>query len=438
MSSLNLTTEQQAHLRAATPQLWLNPQYLQDQAIVATPEVDDLYAAEARLQRFAPLLEILFPELQASGGLIESALMDTQQLSTEFAEGSEGRIFLKADHQLPVAGSIKARGGIHEVLCFAEALARQEGLLEAEGDYTTLNSAAAKAVFSRYTVSVGSTGNLGLSIGIMSAALGFRAEVHMSADAKDWKKQRLTDRGVKVIEHAADYGAAVAAGRAAAEADPYGYFVDDERSPHLFMGYAVAALRLESQLQAAGVRVDAEHPLFVYLPAGVGGAPGGIAFGLKMLFGRYVHCFFAEPVQAPCMLLGMAGNAGDEPVSVAEFGLSIDTEADGLAVGTASQWVCDATRNLISGVYTATDESLYRQLFRLKALADTEVEPSAAIGCLGPEILEGDAGRAYLQAHKLENLMGNATHIAWLTGGSFVPEEEYKRYLDKARHITGA
>ncbi|WP_315982579.1 hypothetical protein [Aliamphritea spongicola] len=110
MSSLNLTTEQQAHLRAATPQLWLNPQYMQDQAIVATPEVDDLYAAEARLQRFAPLLEILFPELQASGGLIESALIDTQQLSTEFAEGCEGRLFLKADHQLPVAGSIKARG----------------------------------------------------------------------------------------------------------------------------------------------------------------------------------------------------------------------------------------------------------------------------------------------------------------------------------------
>lgn len=402
------------------PLLWLNPAY---EATVGPGLDPDPAQAEARYERCAGLLARVFPELAASGGRLASPLAPIDRLRDHLHPAqAAGAWFMKRDDSLPVAGSVKARGGFHEILSFAERIATEHGLLRADTDRAVLAGPEARALFGRYTVAVGSTGNLGLAIGLIGAGLGFRAVVHMSADAKEWKKQRLRDHGIEVVEHEGDYAAAVAAGRAVAEADPYSYFVDDEHSLPLFLGYAAAARELQQQLRQAGRTVDAGHPLFVYLPCGVGGAPGGVLHGLKRLWGAHVHGFFVEPVACPCMLVQLAAGC-QTPVSVYDVGLDNRTEADGLAVAQASPLVAPMMARVLSGDFTVDDASLFRDAKTLEDVEGIYVEPSAASGLQGPgRLLQTPQGRQYLKQHGLESHLDNATHVIWSTGGSLVPE----------------
>lgn len=424
-----------ASLSRKQPFLWLNSQWQSIEQARSTSRWDlsDVRHAEQRWQQFAGLLAQLFPELAASGGIIESPLFPADSLKKELLgeRRTAGRWFIKGDHALPVAGSIKARGGIYEVLLHAEQVAEQGGLLQPQDDRRVLASPRVREFFSRHQVAVASTGNLGLSIGVMAAALGFQASVHMSSDAKEWKKVRLRTRGVSVVEHEGDFGAAVARGREESLRIPNSYFVDDENSSRLFLGYSAAALRLQQQLATAGVDVDARHPLFVYLPCGVGGAPGGITFGLRHLFGDHVHCFFAEPIAAPSMLVRLAA-AGDEPISVRDVGLDNRTEADGLAVAQASDLVAPLMRSLVSGVFTMRDEDLFEDLYVVERTEGLRIEPSAAAGFRGPRWLIGsEQGRRYIDQHALAATIEHATHVLWTTGGAFVPEEEYRGFHER-------
>ncbi|MGM0397222.1 MAG: D-serine ammonia-lyase [Bacillota bacterium] len=401
---------------------WTNPGYKKfDNIKNELPiSVEDVVEAEKRLHRFAPYLARVFPE--SGNGIIESPISHIPEMMSwieqECGNAIPGELYLKRDDLLSIAGSIKARGGIYEVLKYAETLAVENGMLDYDHDYRMLAEDEFVKFFSKYKIQVGSTGNLGLSIGIMSAKLGFNVTVHMSSDAKQWKKDMLRSKGVTVIEYPDDYSKAVEEGRKNSDSDPMSHFVDDEKSKDLFLGYAVGGMRVKSQLQEIGVIVDEKHPLIVYLPCGVGGGPGGVAYGLKLSYGDLVECHFAEPTHSPCMLLGLATGKYDG-ISVEDIGLDNRTEADGLAVGRPSSFVAKLMDKLLTGAFTIEDDKLFKYLKALYEREDIFVEPSATAGFNGLFLTKD----RYVDKEPVQ--------LVWSTGGSLVPADERERFLVK-------
>lgn len=112
------------------PSAWFNPAVTTTAAGLVESELssDIVDDAAARLERFAPWIAQAFPETANAHGVIESPLHAAPDMQRELGLAA-GRLLLKRDDILPVSGSIKARGGVHEVLEYAESLAVEAGLL---------------------------------------------------------------------------------------------------------------------------------------------------------------------------------------------------------------------------------------------------------------------------------------------------------------------
>ncbi|MCI2961291.1 D-serine ammonia-lyase [Pediococcus pentosaceus] len=415
-------------MQAYEPIFWKNLNYKKEAELPVG--VEHIFDAEARFQRFAPYFEVAFPETLPTHGILESPLLKMDKmkavLNAEAQNQVKGDLYLKADNYLPISGSIKSRGGIYEVLKFAEKVAMKHGEIVYGDNYAKLNEPRFKDLFGQYGIVVGSTGNLGLSIGIVACKLGFRTSVHMSSDAAQWKKDMLREKGVNVVEYNDNFTHAITEARKSAEADPMAYFIDDEGSYDLFLGYSVAAVRLQAQLKAQNIKVDAEHPLFAYLPAGVGGSPSGVAFGLKKIIGENVHPIFAEPTHIPSVSLGMMTGLNDQ-ISVYDAGIDGVTKADGLAVGRPSRIAGKMMDTLLYGIQTFDDQKMMKNVAELHDSENVDVEPSAASGFTILDDVQAQLEQDYP--------MENASHIVWATGGSMVPKNDMDQYVAEGHQV---
>ena len=143
--------EQDATLKEIAEQketLWVNPKFLPFEMTDAVCQLvvsdADIADAEARLERFAPFIRKCFPETECTNGIIESPLKPIPEMQKGLIEATgspiSGNLFLKMDSHLAVAGSVKARGGIYEVLKTAEDIALQSGMLHLTDDYAVLDT----------------------------------------------------------------------------------------------------------------------------------------------------------------------------------------------------------------------------------------------------------------------------------------------------------
>ncbi|WP_103981333.1 D-serine ammonia-lyase [Helcococcus massiliensis] len=421
------------------PTVWINPDRKTGKEAWENVEFtyEDIEEANERFTKFGPLLVELFsdefPEIIETRGILESDLVHLTKMEEEYKNkyGLKGNLYLKLDSHMPVVGSIKARGGLYEVLVFSETLAKEHKLIDENKDYTQFLNDEFKDLFSQYTVQVASTGNLGISVGVMAAALGFNAIVHMSNDAKQWKKDHLRERGATVIEYDGEFSFAISEARKISDKDPYSYFVDDENSKILFKGYSTSAIRTEKQLKEMGIKVDEDHPVFVYCPCGVGGSSGGVAFGFRKVLGDNVHAFFVETTHIPSFLIG-ASTKLHSNVSVHDLGIDGITEADGLSVARPSKFSGENLQTLLSGVITCEDDELFDHLRDLDRLEDIRIEPSSCASIAGAVgLFNHEESLKYLKDNNLLDKMENATHICWATGGNLVPEEEMQKYLNR-------
>ena len=113
-------------MAAGEPVCWTNPK-LRPFAETATDNpfgLEDALDAMTRLERFAPYIAQVFPETAERGGIIESPVREIRAMRARLEDlwslPLKGRLFLKLDSQLPISGSIKARGGFYEVMALAE------------------------------------------------------------------------------------------------------------------------------------------------------------------------------------------------------------------------------------------------------------------------------------------------------------------------------
>jgi len=126
----------------------------------------------------------------------------------------------------------------------------------------------------------------------------------------------------------------------------------------------------------------------------------------------------------------------DKDLSVYDIGLSLRTQADGLAVSKASPLAGNMIKHLVSGCITASDDDLFRFVHLLHRGTGLRIEPSAAAGFMGMVMLySGPEGESYRKERGIDERGDDARQLIWTTGGSMVPSSEWEGYRSRGEEL---
>ena len=254
----------------------------------------------------APLMGACCSDLsyETPVGEVTSAGVEGDELS------NVGSYFRKSSGGTLLAGGVPSLGGIFQVFQHARSLAIEIGLYSETDSVDVLTSPEVRRAFSNHVISVTSSSNVGLAVGLAARALGFVAEVHFSAATAQWKIDVLRKQGATVASHRGNFQDAAAVVRAQAQADPMVYHVDDTRQVLLSSGFSAMALELQAQLLLQGVHVNRNTKLHLHFckQSNSGQSPFALEMAMRRVFGNYVQCTFDESRQADAALGLVAGS----------------------------------------------------------------------------------------------------------------------------------
>lgn len=108
--------EMLAAIKGEAELFWNNAELLPTKAANKKTKysLEDIQEAEARLQRFSSFIREVYPETEENEGIIESEITAVPNMKARLDEkyntSLSGSFYLKRDDQLPISGTVKARG----------------------------------------------------------------------------------------------------------------------------------------------------------------------------------------------------------------------------------------------------------------------------------------------------------------------------------------
>ncbi|EEP74893.1 pyridoxal-5'-phosphate-dependent enzyme, beta subunit [Micromonospora sp. ATCC 39149] len=271
----------------------------------------------------------------------------------------DSRLLLKAEHRQR-GGSFKARG-------------------------------AANAMLARYAdeVVAGSSGNHGIAVAMLGAALGIRVTIVMAAGASDGKAQAIRSLGAGVVQ--VDGGVVERDRRAEDIAAATGaVFVPS--SDHELVVAGAGTVGLEVFEDVPGVST-------IFVPTGGGGLLAGVCLAASVL-SRPVRIVGVEPMSARRYAVSVTRGAPTElPPSM--------TIADGLRGQRPGAVPWPIIRHRVDDLIGVTDDAITHALGVLRR-AGVSAEPSGAVALAGA-LRRGSAGPAVAIVSGGNGTVGNGS-----------------------------